>query len=81
MKQIVSTLRKGKAGELLVANELLRRDLDVFMPLADTGIDLICLIDNRSILIQVKESREYFYKGYTRFWFNPKKSSLIKNRL
>ena len=39
--------KKGKAGELLVANELLRRGFDVFLPLVDTGIDIICLVEKK----------------------------------
>jgi len=67
----------GKAGELLVANELLRQGLDVFIPLVDTGIDIICLVDHKPILIQVKESRQY---PDGRYWQRINKDALLKNR-
>ncbi|RLI40855.1 hypothetical protein DRO69_12350 [Candidatus Bathyarchaeota archaeon] len=67
----------GKAGELLVANELLREGLDVFIPLVDTGIDIICLVDHKPILIQVKESRLY---PDGRYWQRIRKDALLKNK-
>lgn len=62
------SLKKGKAGELLVATELLRRGYDVYLPLVDTGIDLVCLpreYDREALRIQVKVSRQY---RNNRFW-------------
>jgi len=72
--------KKGKAGELLVANELLRRGFDVYLPLVDTGIDIICLIDRKPIFIQVKESREYPIKRGKRYWQRISENSLNKNK-
>ncbi|MEM4981815.1 MAG: hypothetical protein QXI48_07325 [Candidatus Bathyarchaeia archaeon] len=54
---MVSKTRIKKAAELLVANELLRLGCDVFVPLVDTGIDIICLVNHKPMLIQVKESK------------------------
>lgn len=67
----------GKAGELLVANELLRQGLDVFIPLVDTGIDIICLVDHKPILIQVKKSRRH---PDGRYWQRISKDALLKNK-
>jgi len=55
----VKTAKQGKASELQVAGELLRRGYDVFVPFVDTGVDLIASLDGRFILIQVKESKFY----------------------
>ena len=68
--------KKGKAGELLVANELLRRGFDVFLPLVDTGIDIICLVEKKPIMIQVKESRAY---PDGRYWLKMSEKSFLKN--
>lgn len=72
--------KRGKAGELLVANELLRRGFDVYIPLVDTGIDMICLINRKPVLIQVKESREYATKKRRRYWQKISEKSLIENK-
>ena len=74
----MSSSKKGKAGELLVANELLRQGLDVYAPFVDTGVDLICLVGYSPILIQVKESRRYKSRrdpSFSRYWikFSEKK--------
>ena len=62
----VKTAKQGKASELQVAGELLRRGYDVFVPFVDTGVDLIASLDGRFILIQVKESK--FYPEKRVFW-------------
>jgi hypothetical protein len=78
MKSIQS--KKGRAGELLVAGELLRQGFDVYLPLVDTGIDLICLVNHKPVFIQVKESREYQLKKKKRYWQRISETSLINTR-
>lgn len=79
-----SAARTGKAAELLVANELLRRNIDVYMPLVDTGIDLICLINHNPVLIQVKASRKWDMKKgarhWQRFWLRISEKSVSENK-
>ena len=74
----MSSMKKGKAGELLVANELLRHGFDVYAPFVDTGVDLICLENYHPVLIQVKESRRHKSRrdpSFARYWikFSEKK--------
>ncbi len=59
----VKTAKQGKASELQVAAELLRRGYNIFIPLIDAGIDLIAATDMRFISIQVKESKFYPEQG------------------
>jgi predicted MPP superfamily phosphohydrolase len=79
-----SHAKTGKAAELLVANELLRRNIDVFLPLVDTGIDLICLVNRNPVLIQVKASRKWDVKKgalhWERFWLRISEKSVLENK-
>ena len=61
----------GKAGEALVAAELLRRHIDVAYPAQDGGIDLLAYRGNdlsRVIPIQVKGRTSTCYE-FQRDWF------------
>jgi len=59
---------------------LLRQGFDVYLPLVDTGIDIICLVDRKPVFIQVKESREYTIKRGKRYWQRISEKSLIENK-
>jgi hypothetical protein len=72
------TLKKGKAGELLVAAELLSRGIDVFLPLVDCGIDLVAFIEKRFVQIQVKKSK--FYLEADCYWQQIIKETFHKNK-
>lgn len=57
-------LRKGKSSELIVAGELLRHNLDVYMPCVDDkAIDLVIRVENKDKVtfydVQVKSVRGY----------------------
>ena len=59
-------LRRGKSSELIVAGELLRHNLDVYMPCVDDqAIDLVIRVENEDKVtfydVQVKS-----VKGYNR---------------
>jgi len=61
----------GKAGELLVAGELLRRGIDVAIPAYDRGIDLLAYREHdltKVVPIQVKARAETGY-NFQRSWF------------
>jgi len=62
----LETAKRGKASELQVAGELLRRGYDIFIPFVDAGIDLIAKVGTKLILIQVKESK--FYLEQRVYW-------------
>lgn len=71
-------LKKGKAGELLVAAELLSRGIDVFVPFVDCGIDLVASIEKRFVQIQVKKSK--FYPNVGCYWQQIMKETFHKNK-
>lgn len=62
----------GKAGEALVAAELLRRHIDVAYPAFDGGVDLIAYSEHnfeRVVPIQVKARSRTCY-AFQRSWFD-----------
>lgn len=65
----------GKAGELLVAAELMRRDIEVAYPASDVGVDLLAYrlepgkaVATRFVPVQVK-ARSGFGCNFRRSWF------------
>ena len=55
----MTTTHKGKRAEFLVFSELLRKEADVYVPLADIGIDaIIRKQDGKIIEIQVKSTEQ-----------------------
>lgn len=65
----------GKAGEMLVAGELMRRGIEVAHPASDVGVDLLAYrlapkqtISKRFIPIQVKARSGYGY-SFHKSWF------------
>jgi hypothetical protein len=69
----------GKAGELLVAGELLRRSVDVAVPAYDKGIDLLAYREHdltKMVPIQVKARASTGY-NFQRSWFRYKGLVLI----
>ena len=77
-KTRVETARKGKAGELQVAAELLTRGYNVFVPFVDTGIDLVAKVNRKFVSIQVKESR--FYPSQKVYWQEIRKKPFDRNK-
>ena len=66
----------GKAGELLVAAELMRRGIDVAYPASDMGVDLLAYrlapgqaVSGRFVPIQVKARSASGY-NFQRSWFD-----------
>ena len=66
----------GKAGEMLVAAELMRRGVEVAYPASDVGVDLLAFrlgkkqtVPNRIVPIQVKARSEYGY-AFQKSWFS-----------
>jgi hypothetical protein len=53
-------------GECIVAEELLSklRDVEVFFPVHDVGVDLLVVRGGKHVGIQVKESRYYFSRTW-----------------
>jgi len=74
----MSTLKKGKSSELLVAGELLARGHNVFYPFVDIGIDLVAKVEERFVQLQVKHSNAGVRRG--RFWFTVKKKAFEQNK-
>jgi hypothetical protein len=69
----------GKAGELLVAGELLRRGIDVAIPAYDRGIDLLAYREHdltKVVPIQVKARGGTGY-NFQRSWFKYKGLVLV----
>ena len=77
-KTRMETSKRGKAGELQVAGELLRRGYDVFVPFVDAGIDLVAKVDERFVSVQVKESK--FYPSRRRYWQEIRKKPFDRNK-
>jgi hypothetical protein len=71
-------LKKGKAGELLVAAELLSRGIDVFVPFVDCGMDLVASIEKRFVQIQVRKSK--FYPNEGCYWQQIIRENFHKNK-
>jgi hypothetical protein len=74
----METGKKGKASELQVAAELLRCGYDTFLPLVDSGIDLVAKADERFVSIQVKKSRYYPSQGV--YWQEIRKDPFDRNK-
>lgn len=72
------TTKRGKAGELQVACELLRRGYDVFAPFVDAEIDLVATVHGRFVSIQVKESK--FYPEQSIYWQEIRKKPFDRNK-
>lgn len=69
----------GKAGEALVAAELMRRGMSVAFPACDTGVDLLAYREpefRRAVPIQVK-ARQTSGFNFDRSWFRIKGLVLI----
>ena len=64
----------GEIGELKVIDVLRRKNMTVYIPLKDKGIDFIAIKKNNFYQIQVKTSK--FLKG-NYFWFDLHKNSMI----
>ena len=77
-KKRMEMAKRGKAGELQVAGELLRCGYDVFVPFVDAGIDLVAKVDGRFVSIQVKESK--FYLRRKRYWQEIRKKPFDRNK-
>lgn len=80
MSELAKGALVGKAGEVLVAAELMRRGLDVAYPAYDGGIDLIAyrgLDFNRVVPIQVKARASTCYQ-FQRAWFKVKGLVLVQ---
>ena len=62
----VRNLWSLEPGECIVAEEILNKikDVEVFFPLRDVGVDLLVVKGKRHVGIQVKESRYYFSKTW-----------------
>ena len=57
--------QKGKSAELLVFSELIRRGVDLYLPVIDIGIDAIIRKDKNTYLeIQIKSTEADEQSGY-----------------
>ncbi len=66
----------GHIGEMFVINEFDKElEMEVYLPLKDTGIDFVALKNNVAFQIQVKTS---MFQKNSYFWFDIKKSRIRK---
>lgn len=77
-KRRTETGKRGKASELQVAAELLRRGYNTFLPFVDAGIDLVAKVNERFVSIQVKKSR--FYPNQGVYWQQIRKKPFDRNK-
>ena len=67
LTQEIGSLAKGKGAEFSVFSELLRRGVNLYLPVMDVGIDAIVRKEDGTCLeIQVKSTQEEDQAG----WFN-----------
>jgi hypothetical protein len=49
----------GKSGELYIASFLLKHEIEIYIPLVDSGIDLLAKYEDMFIHLQVKSFKAY----------------------
>ncbi len=61
----ITTDQKGKGAELMVFGELIRKGVDLYIPIVDIGIDaIIKKKDGTYLQIQVKSTKAHEQAGY-----------------
>ena len=72
----ISSGHKGKAGEYLVASELLFRGFDASIMSVDVGVDLVAIKNVQTFLFQVKTATD---KGKNRYLYDIRVSSFERH--